>query len=95
MADETAPGGWRWQKLSDYVAGLSEQDYVPLKWPRGGKVVYVHVLPTSVRKLYRGPVVITRHSASCPTGTGALLGFQRSGGRRPDAARPYLRALGD
>ncbi len=66
VADETAPGGWHWQKLSDYVAGLSEQDYVPLKWPRGGKVVYVHVLPTSVRKLYRGPVVITRHSLSAP-----------------------------
>jgi len=66
VTDETAPGGWRWQKLSDYVAGLSEQDYVALKWPRGGKVVYVHVLPTSVRKLYRCQVVITRQELSAP-----------------------------
>jgi len=51
LADETAPGGWRGPQLSDYVAGLSEQDDVPLKWPRSGKVVYVHVLTTSVRKL--------------------------------------------
>ena len=75
VADETVPGGWRWQKLSDYVTGLSEQDYVPLKWPRSGKVVYAHVLTTSVRKLYRCQVVIVRHSASCPTCTGTLLGF--------------------
>jgi hypothetical protein len=39
---------------------------MPLKWPRGGKVLYVHVLPTSVRKLYRCHVVITRHSLDAP-----------------------------
>ena len=57
------------------MAGLSEQDYVPLKWPRSGKVVYVHVLTTSVRKLYRCQIVIVRHSASCPACTGTRLGF--------------------
>src|SRR5947209_8899955 len=66
VVDETAPGGWRWQKLSDYVATLDEQDYVPLKWPRGGKVVYVHVVNTSVRKLYRCQVVIVRHALDAP-----------------------------
>ena len=66
VADETVEQGWRWQKLSDYVAGLSKQDYVPLKWPRSGKVVYVHVLTTSVRKLYRCQIVIVRHALDAP-----------------------------
>jgi hypothetical protein len=66
VADETVEHGWRWQKLSDYVAGLSAQDYVPVKWPRSGKVVYVHVLTTSVRKLYRCQVVIVRHALDAP-----------------------------
>jgi hypothetical protein len=66
VTDETAPGGWHWQQLSDYVAALGEQDYVPLQWPRGGKVVYVHVVNTSVRKLYRCQVVIVRRSLDAP-----------------------------
>src|SRR5260370_25044468 len=43
VADETAPTGWHVPDLSDYVAGLSEQDYVPLEWPRGGQAGYGHV----------------------------------------------------
>jgi len=66
VADETAEQGWRWQKLSDYAAGLSKSAYVPMTWPRGGKPVYVHVITTSVRKLYRCQVVIVRHSLSAP-----------------------------
>jgi hypothetical protein len=66
VADETAQQGWRWQKLSDYLAELSEQDYVQMSWPRGGKTVYVHVVTTSVRKLYRCQVVIVRHSLQAP-----------------------------
>jgi DDE superfamily endonuclease len=66
VADEAAPQGWRWQKLSDYVAGLTDQDYVPMLWPRGGKTVYVHVVTTSVRKLYRCQVVIVRQSLQAP-----------------------------
>jgi DDE superfamily endonuclease len=66
VADETAKQGWRWQKLSDYVARLSKQDYVQMSWPRGGKTVYVHVVTTSVRKLYRCQVVIVRQSLEAP-----------------------------
>jgi len=39
VADETTEQGWRWQQLSDSVAGLSESDSVQLKWPRSGKTV--------------------------------------------------------
>jgi hypothetical protein len=66
IADATMPQGWRWQKVSDYLANLTEQDFVQLSWPRGGKPVYVHNVTTSVRKLYRCQVVIVRHSLSAP-----------------------------
>lgn len=66
VPDETAPVGWRWERLSDYLAGLTAQDYVPLPWPRSGKMVYVHVVNTSVRKLYRCQVIIVRHSLDAP-----------------------------
>jgi len=66
VADETAEQGWRGPQLSDYVAGLSESDYRQVKWPRGGKTVYVHVVTTSVRKLYRCQVVIVRQALSAP-----------------------------
>jgi hypothetical protein len=66
VTDETGEQGWRGPQLSDYVAGLSEQDYVQMLWPRSGKTVYVHVLTTSVRKLYRCQGVIVRHSLAAP-----------------------------
>jgi hypothetical protein len=66
VADETVEQGWRWQKVSEYAAGLSQSDFVPLRWPRGGKPVYVHVITTAVRKLYRCQVVIVRHSLDAP-----------------------------
>ncbi len=66
VPDASAPGGWRWEKLSDYLVGLTAQDYVPLPWPRSGKMVYVHVVNTSVRKLYRCQVIIVRHSLDAP-----------------------------
>src|SRR6266571_4159146 len=66
VTDETVERGWRWQQLSDYVAGLSEDDYVQMQWPRSGKTVYVHVITTSVRKLYRCQMVIVRHSLDTP-----------------------------
>jgi len=66
VPDETTAQGWRWQKLSEYLAGLTELDFVQTCWPRGGKKVYVHVVTTSVRKLYRCQIVIVRHSLSAP-----------------------------
>lgn len=58
--------GWRWQRLSDYVASLDKSAYVERKWPRGGKTVYVHVVRTQVRKLYCSQVVIVRQSLEAP-----------------------------
>ncbi len=66
VADTTAPQGWGWQKLSDYAAQLSASDFVQLPWPRGGKLVWVHVITTAVRKLYRSQVIIVRHSLDAP-----------------------------
>lgn len=62
VPDDTTAQGWGWQKLSEYLASLTEQDFVPPSWPRGGKKVYVHVTTTSVRKLYRCQIVIVRHA---------------------------------
>jgi hypothetical protein len=66
VSDETTAQGWRWQKLSDYLASLTEADFVQTCWQRGGKKVYVHVVTTSVRKLYRCQIVIVRQSLDAP-----------------------------
>jgi hypothetical protein len=66
VEDPTAPQGWTWQQLSDYTAKLGASDYVRLKWPKGDDEVYVHVLTTRVRKLYRCQVVIVRQSLDAP-----------------------------
>jgi DDE superfamily endonuclease len=66
VPDDTVPAGWRWQKLSEYMAGLTDQDFALVPWPRGGKKVYVHVLKTRVRKLYCCQVVIVRHDLTAP-----------------------------
>jgi hypothetical protein len=66
VPDDTTAQGWSWQKLSDYLANLTEQDFVQMCWPRGGKQVSVHVVTTSVRKLYRCQIVIVRHTLSAP-----------------------------
>jgi hypothetical protein len=66
VEDPTAPQGWRWQKLSDYMAQLSPSDYRQLKWPKGDDDVYVHVVSIRVRKLYLCQVVIVRQSLDAP-----------------------------
>jgi len=66
IANATSPAGWCWQQLSDYASHLQADDYVPLPWPRGGKTVFVHVISTRVRKLYRCQVIIVRQSLTDP-----------------------------
>ena len=66
VADPTAPNGWKWQRLSEYTAQLRASDYVELAWPKGKKTVYVHVVTTRVRSLYRCQVVIVRQSLDAP-----------------------------
>jgi hypothetical protein len=66
VADPTASTAWRWQQLADYTATLHASAYVRIKWPRSKQEVYVHVVTTRVRKLYRCQVVIVRRSLDAP-----------------------------
>ena len=69
IADEEAPNGWRWQSLTDYAAGLTEVDYEQVSWPSQGdeqRQVWVHVVQTRVKKLYRGQVLLVRESLEAP-----------------------------
>jgi hypothetical protein len=60
--------GWHWQKLSDYVAGLQDADYQLVTWPAqvDPREVYVHVVQTRVRKLYKCQLIIVRESLTAP-----------------------------
>ena len=66
IADATIEQGWRWQRLSDYVAHLQEGDYQQVNWPGSTQQVYVHVVTTRVRKLSTCQVIIVRQSLSAP-----------------------------
>lgn len=39
LADATAEGGWRWQRVSDYTAHLRTSDSQRVKWPNSEKEV--------------------------------------------------------
>jgi hypothetical protein len=69
VADPEAPKGWRWQSVQDYAAGLSAADYQQVTWPSQGEAprqVWVHVVSTRVRKLYRCQVIVVRESLDAP-----------------------------
>ena len=69
VADENEAKGWRWQKLSEYAAGLQASEYEQMEWPSDGqerRKVWVHVVRTRVRKLYRCQVVLVRESLEAP-----------------------------
>jgi len=69
IADSEAPCGWRWQTLAEYAAALTEADYQLMTWPSQGnepRQVWVHVVSTRVRKLYRCQLVIVRESLEAP-----------------------------
>jgi SRSO17 transposase len=69
VVDPEAPRGWRWQSLADYAASLTDADYQLITWPSQGeepRQVWVHVVSTRVRKLYRCQVVIVRASLDAP-----------------------------
>ena len=94
VEDPAAPEGWAWQRLSDYTAQLSANDYIQVKWPKGEEDVYVHVVTTRVRKLYSCQVVIVRQSLDAPVSQARSWARSRSGGVASDAALAYCRALG-
>jgi xanthine dehydrogenase accessory factor len=68
--DPQAPHGWRWQRLSEYAAALSPDQYQKVVWPAQDpddpREVHVHVVTTRFRKLYKCQVIIARPSLDCP-----------------------------
>jgi len=66
--DPQAEGGKRWQRLDEYAAGLSPEQYQKVAWPSQDepREVYVHVVRTRVRKLYTCQLVIARYALDCP-----------------------------
>ena len=47
-------------KLSDYAHKLTVDDFQLVDWPRGDRQVYVHVVDTRIRKLYRCQLICIR-----------------------------------
>jgi SRSO17 transposase len=69
VADPAPQQGWRWQSLRDYAGGLTAADYQPVTWPSQSeepRTVWVHVVPTCVRKLYRCHVLVVRETLDGP-----------------------------
>ncbi|MDQ2830525.1 MAG: transposase [Chloroflexota bacterium] len=72
VPDPDAERGWRWQRLSEYAAGLTAGDFTLMDWPRQGdnpdepRQVYVHVVQTRLRSLYRCQLVIARPALDAP-----------------------------
>lgn len=58
--DPHNPKGWRWMQLSDYAKQLGADDFTLVDWPRGDRQVYVHVVDTRIRKLYRCQLICIR-----------------------------------
>lgn len=67
IADPKADKGWRWQKLSDYAAQLKADDFSQVSWPRGDRHLYVHVVDTRIKKLYRCQLICIRERADGKT----------------------------
>lgn len=55
---------WHWQKFSDYAAQLKPDDFKRVLWPSttGKHWVYVHVVTTRVRKLYKCQLILVRET---------------------------------
>src|SRR5437763_4064887 len=70
VPDATTERGWRWQRLDAYAAGLTADDFTLMDWPRHSddepRQVYVHIVSTRVRTLYRCQVVIARPRSDAP-----------------------------
>jgi len=72
VPDPDAERGWRWQPFAAYAARLTAEDFTLMDWPRQGddtdepRQVYVHVVQTRVRSLYRCQLVIARPTLDAP-----------------------------
>lgn len=60
--DDQTEKGWRWQRVDEYADALPETAWQRVCWPNqnGQRWVYVHVVPTRIKKLYRCQLVIAR-----------------------------------
>ncbi len=72
VPDPEAEQGWRWQQLSAYAASLTADDFTLMDRPHQGddsqepRQVYIHVVQTRVRSLYRCQLVIARPALDAP-----------------------------
>ncbi|GHO49767.1 hypothetical protein KSX_79300 [Ktedonospora formicarum] len=67
IPDATSPQGWRWQRLCAYDESLPDAAFVPYAWPRNPEHrVWVHVLNSSVKSLYRCQLIIIRQHLDDP-----------------------------
>lgn len=60
IVDPDCPKGWRWLKLSEYARQLTVADFTLVDWPHGERQVYVHVVDSRIRKLYRCQLICIR-----------------------------------
>lgn len=62
--DPESDQGWSWLRLDDYDAERTADDFTPLSYPSmsGHETVYVHVVSTRVKKLYRCQLILIRRS---------------------------------
>jgi SRSO17 transposase len=60
--DPDAPKGWRWQRVDEYATALPQGEWRRVRWPnqKGERWVYVHVVSTRIKKLYRSQLIIVR-----------------------------------
>jgi SRSO17 transposase len=68
--DLDSPKGWSWLRLDAYAARLSDAAFTRVAWPSGSdkeRGVYVHVVSTRVKKLYRCQVILMRESLNGKT----------------------------
>jgi len=69
IEDPDAPNGWRWEGLTAYAAGLTDADYQQVTWPSQDtdpRQVWVHVVQTQVKTLYRSHVILVKETLEAP-----------------------------
>jgi SRSO17 transposase len=67
ITDSSRPQGWCWQRLPDDAQSLPKSAFLPYAWPRDPQhQVWVHVLSSSVKSLYRCQLVIIRQDLDEP-----------------------------
>jgi len=61
--------GWRWEGLAAYAGGLTDADYQQVSWPSQDvepRQVWVPVVQTRVKKLYRCQVLLVKETLDAP-----------------------------